>query len=427
MQTNKKMLKWTILLIAMVQMPTLAVGTALSSLKIQFPAWSVTELQTALQSPNLISPFISLAIIVITAKVKKPALKKAIIIFGLLMLVAAAVGMIFCHGQFYTLYLWGACIGIALGSFIPTTNSLLYDCFDARERRQITGFQTTFINGGGIIMSVLGGFLVNLGWYCGYFAFFLALPVIFMCIRYIPGRCRETGESKEAARSEKLNFDWNILYYAVIIFVFMCVYNVGSTNLSILVIDELNLGTAATAGVISAVQLGGGTVAGLFFGSLSKKLKDKVIALGFLVIAVAFTIYANTTALPLIIIAAFISGTSMSMVMPECSFAISVYANERTSTIASAFSWSFAPSLGGFFSAKIFTASAMILSSAVAAGKFRWNFLCFRGASKVTEYMNVNGDAVGFRYGYVAFVALVFAAAAYILAVVRKNSKINKI
>ncbi len=129
MRVNKKMLKWTILLIAMVQMPTLAVGPALSSMKAAFTNVDITTLQTALQSPNLISPFVSLAVIFLTAKIKKGSPQKTIIISGLSSLIVSAVGMIFFHNEFWTIYLWGACIGLALGMFIPTTNSLLYDCF----------------------------------------------------------------------------------------------------------------------------------------------------------------------------------------------------------------------------------------------------------------------------------------------------------
>ena len=424
MRVNKKMLKWTILLIAMVQMPTLAVGPALSSMKAAFTNVDITTLQTALQSPNLISPFVSLAVIFLTAKIKKGSPQKTIIISGLSMLIVSAVGMIFFHNEFWTIYLWGACIGLALGMFIPTTNSLLYDCFNDQERREITGLQTTFINGGGIIMSMLGGFLANIGWYGGYLAFFLAIPVIVLSIRYIPG-WKELRVHKKADNGEKMNFDINILYYAAIIFVFMSIYNVASTNMSILIIDELGIGTTAATGIISAVQLAGGTAAGLIFGKLSQRLKDNILVLGFIVLAAAFVVFSNTGSLIIIIIASFFAGSAMSMVMPQCSYAISLYSNERSSTIASAFSWSFAPSLGGFLSARIFTSSSLAIANNIQAGRFKWGFFCFKGTEYIAETMEKTGDAVSFRYGYVAFMALICAAILFILARLRKESKVN--
>ena len=52
---------------------------------------------------------------------------------------------------------------------------------------------------------------------------------------------------------------------------------------------------------------------------------------------------------------AFLTGSAMSMCMPQCMFSISLYVNENSSTFANAISSSIAPSLGGFLSPVIFT------------------------------------------------------------------------
>ena len=88
-QTNMKMLKLTILVIAMFQMPTLAISPAISKIMSQFGR-ELATVQTALQIPNLVSPFAAILASIIVAKAKGKLPKKYVIIFGLGCIVVAA-------------------------------------------------------------------------------------------------------------------------------------------------------------------------------------------------------------------------------------------------------------------------------------------------------------------------------------------------
>lgn len=357
-QTNMKMLKLTILVIAMFQMPTLAISPAISKIMSQFGR-ELATVQTALQIPNLVSPFAAILASIIVAKAKGKLPKKYVIIFGLGCIVVAATGIVLFSTQFWTLYLWGALIGVSIGLFIPTTASLMMDSFDEDAVRVISGQQTSFINIGGIIMSILGGLLADMIWFGGYLTFYFGVPIIILCIIYLPTKARIQASAEQTSSGEpvedKSKFNWNVAFYGFCIFFFMMCSNVSGPNLSVYVIDQLKIGTSSTTGYISAVQMLGGACSGMLFSKLSSKLRDYMIPMAFLTLCIGFTVLGTANSLVMIFIGAFLTGSAMSMCMPQCMFSISLYVDEHSSTFANAISSSIAPSLGGFLSPVIFT------------------------------------------------------------------------
>ncbi len=373
-KTNTTMLKWTILVIAMFQMPTLAISPAISKIMSQFGK-ELATVQTALQIPNLVSPFAAILASIIVAKAKGKLPKKYVIIFGLGCIVAAATGIVLFSTQFWTLYLWGALIGISIGLFIPTTASLMMDSFDDDGVRVISGQQTSFINIGGIIMSILGGLLADAIWFGGYLTFYFGVPIIIMCIIFLPTKARiqEAAANESSAPGEdKSKFNWNVAFYGFCIFFFMMCSNVSGTNLSVYVIDQLKIGTAGTTGYISAVQMLGGACSGMLFGKLSAKFKDYMIPIAFLTLCIGFTVLGFASSLVMVFIGAFLTGSAMSMCMPQCMFSISLYVDEHSSTFANAISSSIAPSLGGFLSPVIFTPLTTTLFGEAVSSRYRF-------------------------------------------------------
>lgn len=394
-RTNMKMLKLTILVIAMFQMPSLAISPAISKIMSQFGR-DLATVQTALQIPNLVSPFAAILASIIVAKAKGKLPKKYVIIFGLACIVAAATGIVLFSTQFWTLYLWGALIGVSIGLFIPTTASLMMDSFDEEEVRVISGQQTSFINIGGIIMSILGGLLADMIWFGGYLTFYFGVPIIILCIIYLPTKARieeAAAETSDGPVEDKSKFNWNVAFYGFCIFFFMMCSNVSGPNLSVYVIDQLKIGTAGTTGYISAVQMLGGACSGMLFSKLSSKFRDYMIPLAFLTLCVGFTVLGTASSLVMIFIGAFLTGSAMSMCMPQCMFSISLYVDEHSSTFANAISSSIAPSLGGFLSPVIFTPLTTALF----------------------------GEAVSSRYLFLAVVTLVLCALLAVIMTARKK------
>jgi MFS family permease len=376
---------FTILSIALVQMPILALTPAIARMAQVFPDRTLSEIQTVVSLPNLVSMFSAVfsAFLVTRGFISK----KTAVISGLAMAVLTGAAAIVLHTQFWHLTVFALILGISLGFFIPTTMSIMFDSFTDAERQKVTGYQTSFINIGGIIMSAVGGFLATLVWYGGYLAFLLMVPVTVLAAVTLPAGAARGGSGASNATIKKSKLPPEVAYYAAMIFLFMMIYNVGAGNLSMHIAGN-RLGNSATAGVAAAVQMAGGVASGLIFSKLSVKLRDYVITLAFIAVFVGYTIlnlgHASLTA---VFAGVFISGASLSMIIPQCLFSVSKCVDPTNSSAATTLIACFAPGAGGFLSPVIFTNLTTALG----------------------------GDSTNFRFQFVGIVALAAGIAAALM------------
>ena len=210
---------WTILLIAMVQMPSLALTPSINQIHTQvFAGTKLSTIQTVMQIPNLISPVVTITTAWLIGK--GVISKKTVIITGLFLVALTGFLSLVCHSEFWHLCLLSCCLGLGLSGYISTASSIIVDHFSLEERQVISGYQTSFINGGGILMSLCGGLLATLMWYGGYLMLILALPIALLSLKTIPGgKARTRGETD--GKKEKIHVHPDIFLYGAFIFVFM--------------------------------------------------------------------------------------------------------------------------------------------------------------------------------------------------------------
>lgn len=391
MSKEKKLLMWSVLLIAMVQMPNLALSPSINVIydTVFGRKWELGTVQTVMQLPNLISPFITITTAYIIGK--GWISKKLVIVTGLFLVAATGILSLFCNNQFWHLVLLSICLGVGLSGYISTASSLIVDHFNTEERQAISGFQTSFINGGGVLMSLCGGLLstVIIG-FGGYLMLLLALPVGLLALKAIPS-VKKAAQGTQAKEKDKVKIHSDVFLYGGMIFVFMLVYNVIGSNLSVHIKD---IGGSDIAGYCTAVQMLGGALVGIFFGKLSKKLGDFTTCLAFIAIFIGMTILSLCPgSLPMTFVAVIIAGTAMSLMLPQCLFSVSKVVNSSSSALATSITSCIAPSGGGFFSAMVFT----------------------------TITKNLFGDSTVMRYRFVSFVALACAVILFIIFSYRKK------
>ncbi|NLT14983.1 MAG: MFS transporter [Clostridiales bacterium] len=367
---NKKLLIITILCIALVQMPILALMPGIERMAQVFPGHTLSEIQTAVSLSNLVSMLSALlSAFLIT---KGAVSKKTAVIIGLSLPVFIGLAALFMHTAFWHVIAFSIVLGMAIGFFIPTTMSIMFDAFNDEERQKVAGLQTSFINIGGILMSAVGGFLANLIWYGGYLAFLLMAPIILLATVALPGKGVKKAE-KPVEKPEKTKLPAEIFYYAAFIFLFMMIYNVCSSNLSTHLADN-GLGDAATAGLASAVLMAGGVASGLVFSRLSSKFGDYLIFFAFLAIFIGFTVLnIGHMSLMAAFIGVFIVGSSLSLIIPQCLFSVSRCVDPTSSSAATTLVCCLAPGAGGFLSPVVFTNLTMALAG--PSTNFRFQFV----------------------------------------------------
>ena len=377
---------------AMIQMPNLALSPAIHQIHQTFSDRSLSTVQTVMNLPSFISPFAAVATAYAIAR--GAVSKKRVIVTGLFLVALTGAISIFAHTQFWHLVLMSCVLGLGISGYQSHGTSLVADNFALGERQRVTGFQTSFINGGGILMSLCGGLLATVSWHGGYLMLLIALPIAAVAILGVPNvkLPRSDGKAGAGTAGGRVRLHSDVFLYAALIFVFMAVYNVLGSNISTH-LASLDLGNSSVSGYTTAIRMLGGAVFGLVFSRLSAKLGDFTTILGFLAIFIDMMILSLARSIVPVVIAEFIGGSGFSLLLPQCLISISKVVDRQTSALATSITSGIAPSFGSFFSAMIFTNLTTALY----------------------------GDSTVLRYRFVSFVALGCAVICAVIFTVRKR------
>jgi MFS family permease len=377
MTKRNRIILISIMLASLMQMVQFALTPGIAKIQAEvFPQYPLSVIQTAMTLPSLLSMVFSLVSAFLIGKGWLS--KKACVLIGLGLITFTSLVALLLHTEFWHLCLFSVLIGTGMGFYISTSASILFDNFDEAERRMSVGLQTSFINLGGIIMSVFGGLLANLVWFGGYMVLLLGLPIMAVSLFGIPNDRKEKAAAEAQAgpaekKHGKIKLPADVLYYGAITFTFLLLYTVCGTNISNH-LKTAGIGNTATAGVATAVQMAGGVTMGLFFNKLSAKLKDYALALAFIIVFVGYTIInLGQSTLAANLVGIFVTGTAISVIIPQTLFSISNRVNTGNSAAATAIVNTISPGIGSFISPLVFTPLTMALAG--ESTKFRYEFV----------------------------------------------------
>ncbi|HHT16712.1 MAG TPA: MFS transporter [Papillibacter sp.] len=371
MSPEKRRFFFAAMVISMLQMAMFAPTPGIQKISTeQFTDRSLADIQAAMMLPSIVS---LIASIVSSFLISRRILsKKACVVIGTGLIGLTGVVVFFLHDSFWQLQLFSILIGAGMGFLVAPLSSIIFDQFNEEERRMSMGTQSAFINGGAIILSVGGGLLAQTVWYGGYMMMLLAVPLVFVALKYIPRDI--TAEPDPAGTPKK---KWHIpaavFFYGVVSMLNALINNVCGTNISTH-LDNASLGNTATAGVATAIQMAGGVVMGLFFNRISAKLKDFAIPLAFVLYAVGFILISvGTFSLVVVLLGVFFAGMAMSLLVPQVLFGTSNCVSVENSAVATALVNSVMPGIGGYLSPIVFTN----LTEAIRPGStvFRFAFV----------------------------------------------------
>ncbi|MBW2608766.1 MAG: MFS transporter [Deltaproteobacteria bacterium] len=163
---------------------------------------SLPEIQAAFQEvPNVeiltplvltitalfIAIFAPIAGLIIDRFGRKPLLLASLTLYGL----AGSSGLYL--NSIWDLIIGRVLLGTAVGGLVTCTATLIADYFSGIERQKFMGFRVAFINFGGVVFLVAGGFLADLSWrapFALYLMAFIVLPCAYMWIEEprLPGK-----------------------------------------------------------------------------------------------------------------------------------------------------------------------------------------------------------------------------------------------
>ena len=313
-QQSKQLLKWTLIIVAALQMPQVVIlpGTNLVATEV-FPQYPIQTIQTIMASPGVVSVICSiLAGVLLRCGI---VTKKSMTVLGLGLIAMAGVSALIMNSHIWQLLLMNFFIGAGAGIYVPSSQSIMFDTFDDETRRFMAGFQFSVINAGGLILSILCGMLITYVWYAGHVLMLVAVPLMLLALIIIPGDKRIKPVKSGGVKRTKMPA--RAYYYAFIVFIYIVLYSVATINISTH-IEQGGIGDPSTAGIATALIMGGPVVSGYILPALTKGLRDHVFSIAMLVMAIAFSLLGIFhTSLVITYAAMFIFGMSMSLIVPR--------------------------------------------------------------------------------------------------------------
>ncbi len=276
---------------------------------------------------------------------KKVKYRTLAIMSGLLYLIGGCAPALF--DNYAGMLACRAILGFGLGLMAPLGNALIVGNYKGQKQASLLGYGTLFMNGGGIILQMLGGALADMNWQLVFWGHAFGLIGLLMAFFLPePDAPAPAPEAAHAGKKEKMG---KAVWVIAILFVIFNVLNYPvMLNISGLFVAR-NAGTAAAAATALSMYTVAGCVAGLVFGTIFKFAKRWCLALGYILCGLgALCVYVGQTAV-IMTLGLILIGFGFSTIMPA--FFAWVGVVTPASTVAGAISICMAfTNLGAFIS-----------------------------------------------------------------------------
>ena len=316
MRNNKVLWRITLMCTASLQMAAIGMSPMLSSMAKAFPEASTQTIQFVMTLPALVVAVMGFVFASLSNRIPNNILAG----LGGLLGVLAGIGACFFHPSVGVLCFWSVIIGAANGLTGNGQSNLVNKLFTKAEKPGVLGFQTFAASLAAMLMTFVGGILVDVQWNLGYLVYLIALPGMIGCFLFLPNIIKPHPRTLEEREEEENAPDGSRVQIKALILPILCavvvnlIWNICTTNMSMFV-DEQGLGTAAQAGTAMTVILIVGASAGALFGLLFKRLRYRLVVIGFLLLAAGYTLIFFTKAYWVLILDCVLFGGAMASVM----------------------------------------------------------------------------------------------------------------
>ena len=341
---NKTGIKACIFMGSMFFMCYVGLSGAIADIAAYFPTYSVQVIQTGMMAITLVS----IPGAFIAGRLAFFHSKRTLVVVGFALVAAGGVGGFFFHDTIVLYYVWSCVIGAGMGFFQPLVVSFITDYFEGKERDQLAGLQTSFVSGGSVLLTFLGGLLAVVAWHFSYLVFLIAVPVLITCLINLPAKNRYAVE-----KAAKQKIPRKVSYYIISVFLFFLVYITFPSNIA-LYLSEKGFGSAALAGGANAVFMIGGVVMGLFFSGFNRRFGEYLFGFSHLILTVSLMLLCFGNSIAIVFIAVFVGGMGIGMTMPRAVLSLSAIIPPAAAATVFSFHATVAPSLAGFISPTVF-------------------------------------------------------------------------
>lgn len=390
MTKQQRILVSCILMIAMFQYPNIATSPAVHKIQSEvFTSVSLSTIQTVMAISSITAPISSL---LTSFLIRRGYMTKRFAsIAGMAILGLVGVLTVIYHRSLWFLGVLSGLMGWSGGMYVTSSLSILIDSFEGDQRRKVTGLQALAVGAGGILLSILGGILIEIKWFYSYAFMMVALAIAFYGIYAIPkgAGAVEKIDNGSGVTTKRSKFNVDILYYVLCQFLLFFFYLVCNHNISVHLANSGVKNFSVAAGFASGIAMAGSVTFSSFFKQLSRKFGDMLIVIGFLLQALGYTLLnVCDFSLFLMMFSVFLVGSAQGTLSPQCTFSVSKRVDPSTSTIAMALVSTVAAGAGGFLSPVIITN----LTTALAGNdtNYRYQFTAFLALAAAVIFFFLN-------------------------------------
>lgn len=138
----------------------------------------------------------------------------------------------------YLILITRAFVGIGVGIIMPLSTGLLSYYFKPEEQEQLMGYSSAMNQMGGVIATLLSGFLANITWRASFLVYLMGLLSMILCLIFLPND--SIGSSNHGNRTSKKPFNVlkeNYIYIGAMLLL-MTTFFIYPTNFAMETIKE---------------------------------------------------------------------------------------------------------------------------------------------------------------------------------------------
>ena len=311
---------WSVSMVT--SLPGLAVTPILGDLKTIFPGTSETAIEMLSAMPNLlIIPFVLLS-----GKISESKGKLPILIAGLFIFLISAI-LYFLAKSMVTLILISCLLGIGAGMITPLSTGLIADIFSGEYRTEQLGLSSSITNLTLVLATVLTGWLATKNWHYPFLVYLLPILVLalvnFLRPPYLKNNMNQTTAEESAdnlqvaTRYIKAGKSMNMhLLWGLMILYFLSTYTSIMITFNLSFVMESYHMSSDYSGILISIYFLALMIPGFLITKLIKLMKNYMIFIGFLMIAVGLLVIALFKTVFLIGFGAVITGFGYGMIQP---------------------------------------------------------------------------------------------------------------
>ncbi len=235
--------------------------------------------------------------------------KRRLLIIGLTIYIVGGVGGGFAK-HIYELLFFRMILGIGMGLIMPLSTALIADFFEGNERTKMMGLSNAVDNLGGIIATLLAGWLSIINWRYVFGVYFIAIIVLILIIFGLP----EPSDRRKKSKGE-IYINGTVIIISIVAFFLNIAFYSVVTNIALFIKSE-DLGNAASSGIAMSFLTLGGFISGIFLGKISKALKNIKVPVGIIGMSFGFFLLSKAYNLNIVLLSTFIIGFGLGILKP---------------------------------------------------------------------------------------------------------------